>query len=145
MPNPNQGPEKELVELEKKFWQAMKDRDVQTMLRLTDDPVIVTGAQGVGSVPLAEFERMMQNDSYSIADVKLDDDIKVRMLNDDVAILAYKVLEKLTVDGKPVTLEAADTSTWVRRNGKWVCAMHTESIAGDPFGRDRQPAPNPKQ
>ena len=47
---------------------------------------------------------------------------------------------KLTVDGKPLTLEAADASTWVRRDGRWLCALHTESILGDSFGRDRQPA-----
>lgn len=45
--------------------------------------------------------------------------------------------EELTVDGKRVALDAADASTWVRRNGRWVCALHTESLAGDPFGRDR--------
>jgi hypothetical protein len=26
------------------------------------------------------------------------------------------------------------------RNGRWLCALHTQSIAGDPFGRDRQPS-----
>jgi hypothetical protein len=46
------------------------------------------------------------------------------------------VHEDLTVDGKPVTLDAAESSTWVRRDGRWACAMHTEAIAGDPFGRD---------
>ena len=62
----------------------------------------------------------------------------VRMLSDDVGILAYKVRERLTVDGQPMTLEASDASTWVRRDGRWVCAMHNEAIAGDPFGRDRK-------
>jgi hypothetical protein len=62
---------------------------------------------------------------------------QVRLLRDDVAIVAYQVYEELTVDGKPVTLDAADSSTWVRRNGRWLCALHTEAIAGDPFGRDR--------
>jgi len=47
------------------------------------------------------------------------------------------VHEELTVEGKPVTLDAADASTWVRRDGRWVCALHTESLRGDPFGRDR--------
>jgi hypothetical protein len=28
----------------------------------------------------------------------------------------------------------------VRRGGRWVCALHTEAIAGDPYGRDRRPA-----
>ena len=52
--------------------------------------------------------------------------------------MAYQVHEELTVEGKPLTLDAADASTWVRRDGTWRCALHTESIAGDPFGRDRR-------
>ena len=36
-----------------------------------------------------------------------------------------------------LTLDLADTSTWVRKNGKWACALHSEAIAGDPFGRDK--------
>ena len=67
-------------------------------------------------------------------------DAQVQQLSDDVAIIGYKVREKLTVDGKPLTMEAADASTWVRKNGRWVCALHTESVAGDPYGRDRNKA-----
>jgi hypothetical protein len=62
---------------------------------------------------------------------------EVRLLGGDVAVLAYTVHEELTVEGKRVTLDAADASTWVRRDGRWVCALHTESLRGDPFGRDR--------
>jgi hypothetical protein len=62
------------------------------------------------------------------------------MIHDDVALVAYKVVEELIVEGKPVTLDAADSSVWVRRDGRWRCALHTESVAGDPFGRDRRPA-----
>jgi hypothetical protein len=60
------------------------------------------------------------------------------MLGDDVAIVAYKVKEDMTVEGKPLQLEAADTSTWVRKDGRWLCALHTEALTGDPFGRDRR-------
>jgi hypothetical protein len=99
----------------------------------------VTGAQGVASIGREALKEMMTNAQYSLSDYHLSD-VQARMLSDDVAIVAYKVREKLTVEGKPVTLEAADASTWVRRNGRWVCALHTESIIGDPFGRDRRPA-----
>lgn len=34
-----------------------------------------------------------------------------------------------------IEFEAFDSSVWVHRNGHWVCAVHTESLAGDPFGR----------
>jgi hypothetical protein len=129
--------EKELVELERRYWQALKDHDVQTVERLTNDPCIVTGAQGVGELQRKALVEMMEHASYTLDAFDLDKDVKVCMLGDDVAIVAYKVHEELTVDGKTVELDAADASTWVRRGGRWLCALHTEAIKGDPFGRDR--------
>ncbi|HJU68224.1 MAG TPA: nuclear transport factor 2 family protein [Gemmatimonadaceae bacterium] len=131
--------EQELVRLEKDYWQALRDKDVEAALELTDDGCILTGAQGVASIDREAFRGMMMDPSWSLEEYDISD-IQARMLSDDVAIVAYKVREELTVEGKPVTLEAADSSTWVRRNGRWVCALHTEAITGDPFGRDRQPA-----
>ena len=55
-------------------------------------------------------------------------------------VIAYKVSEKLTVDGLPLTLVAFDSSMWVKEaDGRWRCALHTEAIAGDSFGRDKRP------
>jgi ketosteroid isomerase-like protein len=130
--------EMELVDLEKQYWQAIKDNDIDAALRLTDDPCIVTGAQGINRVDRQTFEKMMKASPWTLDEFELGHDVQVRLLGDDVAIVAYKVREELTVDGKPLTLEAADSSTWVRRKGRWVCALHTEAIAGDPFGRDRK-------
>lgn len=129
---------KEMVELERQYWQAIKDKDIDAAMRLTDDPCIVTGSQGIAQVDRQTFERMMQAAPWTLHTFELSDEVQVRLLRDDVAIVAYKVREGLTVEGKPVTMEAADSSTWVRRNGRWVCALHTEAIAGDPFGRDRR-------
>jgi ketosteroid isomerase-like protein len=129
----------ELLGLEKEFWRALKDKDIDAALRLTNDPCIVAGAQGVASIDKPTFAKMMQSATWTLHDFDVED-AQVRLLSDDVAILAYRVREKLTVDGKPVSLDAADTSTWVRRDGHWLCASHTESIAGDPYGRDRRAA-----
>jgi len=128
----------ELLDLEKRYWQAMKDQDVDAAMRLTDEPCIVTGAQGVGLIDRKTLAAMIKATSYTLNRFELKDGAQVRLLRDDVAIVAYQVHEELTVDGKPVTLDAADSSTWVRRDGRWLCALHTEAIAGDPFGRDRQ-------
>jgi hypothetical protein len=130
--------EAELLDLEKRFWQAIKDRNVDAAVRLTDYPCIVTGAQGVGSIDQKTFAAMMKAAPYSLDRFEIKDGAEVRLVRDDVAIVAYQVHEELTVDGKPVALDAADSSTWVRRDGRWVCVSHTESIMGDPFGRDRQ-------
>lgn len=130
--------EKELLELERQFWQAMKDRDVEAAVKLTEFPCIVAGATGTMRVEQAGFEKMMSDTSYRIRNVELDPGANVRMLTEDVGIVAYKVKEQVTVDGKQLTVEATDASTWVRRDGTWRCALHTESIQGDPWGRDRQ-------
>jgi hypothetical protein len=132
--------EKELLDLERQYWQALQDEDFNAALRLTDEPCFLTGAQGVLSLDHRALMGMMKH-GQGIAKLRafdIDPDVKLRMIGDDVAVLAYKVREDLIVDGKPLQLDAADASTWVRRDGRWVCVLHTESIAGDPFGRDHR-------
>jgi limonene-1,2-epoxide hydrolase len=126
----------ELIGLERRFWQAMVDRDVDAALALTADPCIVTGAQGVAKIDSRSFARMMETGQWELKSFEFDR-IEVERLSDDVAVVGYKVREELLVEGKPLTMEAADASTWVRRDGRWLCALHTESLLGDPFGRDR--------
>jgi len=130
--------EHELLELENQYWQAIKDKDVDAAIRLSDDPCIVTGAQGVARIDARTMAGMMNAAAYTLDNFTISDDVHVRQLADDVVVLAYNVHEELTVEGKRVTLEAADASTWVRRDRRWVCALHTESLKGDPFGRDRR-------
>ena len=129
----------ELMALENKFWQAMQDKDVKTALSMTLDPCIVAGPAGASTVDKQKFEQMMQGAEWTLHEFDIRDP-QVRQLSDDVAVIAYKVRERLTVDDKPVELEAADASTWVKKGGRWLCALHTESLKGDPYGRDRRPS-----
>ncbi len=132
--------EQELLDLEKQYWQAIKNKDVDTALRLTDDPCLIAGAQGVRRIDKQTFVSMMKAMPSTLHDFVVKDDAQVRLLHDDVAILAYSVHEELTTPaGKSVTLDAADTSTWVRRDGQWLCAMHTESILGNPSASTGEP------
>ena len=132
------GNTRELLDLEREFWDAMKAKDASTASRMTDEQCIVVGAQGVSAVDPTTMGRLTTEGDWSIERYTFDDQsAEVRFLNDDVALVAYKVNEDLSVGGQPLTLEANDTSVWVRRDGTWRCAMHTESISGDPYGRDR--------
>jgi ketosteroid isomerase-like protein len=130
--------EAELLGLERRYWQAIKDKDVDAAISLTDFPCIVAGARGIGAIDRKTFTAMMGGASYTLHRFEIKKGAQVRLLTDDVAVVAYQVHEELTVDGKPVTLDAADTSTWVRRDGRWLCAHHSEAIAGDAYGRDRR-------
>lgn len=128
--------EKEVLELEQKYWQAIQDGDAEATARLSDDPCLVTGAQGVGQLSRQQLKGMFAGATWKLDGFEISN-ASVRAVTDDVVAVAYKVRERLTVDGKPLTIDASDSSVWVRRGGAWVCAVHTEAIAGDPFGRDR--------
>jgi hypothetical protein len=125
---------RELMALEKKYWNAIKDKDSSTAASLSNDPCVVVGAQGVGVLDRTTLGRMLQGATYELKEFAFDD-VHIRRVTDDVAVVAYKVKEDLVVEGQDVNLEAFDSSVWVRRNGEWICVVHTESIAGDPFGR----------
>lgn len=51
--------EDELLELENRYWQAIKDRDVEAAMRLTDFPCLAAGASGVGLIDKETFTSMI--------------------------------------------------------------------------------------
>jgi hypothetical protein len=130
---------RELLELEHAFWNAMKLRDGDTCAKLSDQTAIVVGPQGIMELAKQELGRMMEADAgWKLEGFNLDPKtVKMKLVADDVAVVAYEVEEKVVVDGQAETLRAFDTTVWVRKLGRWVCALHTETLAGDPFGRDR--------
>jgi len=136
----NAGLMRELMKLENQYWKAVQEQDAETAMKLSDDTCIVAGAQGVGKMDRKALASMMKSPTCRIDAFHLGSDAQVTQITEDVAVLAYTVHEDLTVDGKQVSFDAADSSTWVRRDGQWRCALHTESIHGDPFGRDRNPS-----
>ena len=138
----------EVMDLERKYWEAMKNRDTKTCVALSDNPCMVTGPQGISTLTTDQLAAMMNESKYELRNYRIGKGAQVQLVGENVAVVAYRVHEDLVVDGKPVSLDAADSSTWIKRDGQWKCAMHTEAIMGDPFGRDRsaastQPAPIP--
>lgn len=129
--------EAEVLELEQRFWQALKDMDVDAAVSLTAEPCILTGPQGASLIDRKTFREMMKAPNYTLHRFELKDGAHVRQLGDDVAVIGYEAHEELTVEGKPVTMDVVETSVWVRNDGRWLCAAHAEAIKGDPFGRDR--------
>src|SRR6185295_14166890 len=39
----------ELMQLERQYWEALKNKDPKTAIQLSDDPCLLTGSQGYGS------------------------------------------------------------------------------------------------
>jgi hypothetical protein len=128
--------DEELRKLEQMYWDAIQQKDESTAMNLSDEHCVVVGAQGVGDVDRERLGKMLKQASYELTHYEFDDKIfQVRKITDDVAIVAYQVREDLIVDGKAESLTAFDASVWVQRGNSWLCALHTESLKGDPFGR----------
>jgi uncharacterized protein (TIGR02246 family) len=133
-----QSDKQELLDVEKEFWDAMKTKDAKSAGRLTDDGCIIVGAQGVSAIDSQAMAKMTKEGKWDLKQYSFDEkSTQVRFLTDDIAIVAYKVNETVVMDGQTIPLEANDSSVWVRRDGEWRCALHTESVAGDPFGRKK--------
>jgi len=128
--------EKELIQRETQYWQAIKDRDAEAAMRVTDDFCLIAGTQGVARFEKQMMASMLRSARYTLERFELKDP-QVQLIGDDVAVLAYSVHEELTVDGQALTLESADASTWIRRPEGWKCALHTESNLADSSDRDR--------
>lgn len=130
--------ERDVLELERRFWDAMKTKDAERAKEMTDERCIVVGAQGVSSIDPVTMGRMTEEGPWRLEQFEVDEEsAQVRMVAPDVAIVAYRVEERVVVDGKTVSMAANDSSVWVRRDDEWRCALHTESVEGDPYGRDR--------
>ncbi len=139
---PIQSNQQALLDLEKRFWDAMKTKDASNAARMTDDGCIIVGAQGVSAIDRQTMAKLTTEGAWELRNYAIQDtNAQVRFIADDVAIVAYCVNESVFVDGQMVPVEANDSSVWVRRDGEWRCALHTESLAGDPYGRDRSEAP----
>jgi hypothetical protein len=129
--------EKEMLALEKQFWDAIKSTDGETVAKLTADKCIVAGASGAMEIDPETMRQLLSQGGYELTDYRFDD-FHVLPLRDGVVAVSYKVHEDLMVEGEAVSFDAYDTSVWVRDGGGWKCALHTETLAGDSFGRDRK-------
>ncbi|MCF3107569.1 nuclear transport factor 2 family protein [Niabella sp. CC-SYL272] len=119
--------EKQLLELEKKYWKAMEDHDFKTVESLTRFPCIVAGRTGARTMDAATFQQMFE--SGAGRQLKLGDisGAESQMINEDTAIIAYQVgFEYVTGDDRS-SFRCVCASTWVKENGNWVCALHTET------------------
>jgi len=119
-----------LLDLERQYWEALKNRDGDTAARLTYDNGILTGPQGTMELGKAAIKEMTGQDTFVLKDHTLDAGaVKTLQVNDDLAILAYPVHQEATISGKSVSFDAFDMSVWVRKQGQWECVAHSETYA----------------
>lgn len=118
----------EILHLEKQYWQAMQNSDLDKALSLTDFPCVVAGAHGAQSVDKESYKKMFESHKGVIKDFSFNEDkFEVRQVTADTVITAYELKSSFKKEGRVVESNAVDTSTWIRKGGKWLCVMHTET------------------
>lgn len=117
---------KDIMELERQFWQAMVDMDIDTATSLLDDESVSVSGWGIRHFNPAGYRDMALAGQARITYFKFSDE-RVVFPTPDVAIASYKADQSFTMDGKSHDMTVYDTTTWVRKNGKWVASAHTET------------------
>lgn len=133
----------QLLDLERAYWMAIKGRDALAAGRMTAEDCTLVGATGVTDMDARTMARNVGSAPSDLKEFTIDPStVRITRLGDDVALIAYGVQKEVQIEGQHVHVEAFDSSLWRREHGEWTCVLHTESIAGDPFGRDRKPSAN---
>ena len=130
------GDKQQIIDLESKFWQSMKDKDPQTASAMIADPSMVVGPMGTMKMDPTTYARMTEEGDWTLKSFEMDD-VEVVFPNPDTAVVGYKVHQRGEAKGKPMDLKCADSTVWVRDGAEWKVALHTETI----LENARQPEP----
>ena len=134
-----QGNKQQIIDLETRFWQSMKDKDVETAKSLIAKEGLVTGPMGTMTIDPEKYAQMTRDGQWTLDDFELNK-VEVVRPTEDSAIIAYEVRQTGDLKGQPMDLRCADSSVWVKEGGDWKCALHTETILEDANARQREPA-----
>ena len=124
-------PRETIVDLENKFWQSMVDNDSDTATDLLTEPALMVSAHGAMQFDHAGYRKMAEKGSMVLERYELSD-MQVVFPNETTAIATYRVKQTVAQRGKQSgsdVQEMNDTSTWIKEDGSWKCAMHTETPA----------------
>ena len=116
----------QIIELEKKYWQAMENHDYETVKNLTHFPCIIAGKTGLQSVDEDTFKKMFESADGNKIKVLNISDVQTQLLAENTAVTAYQI-ELQMADEKQESMKCICTSTWIKENNNWVCALHTET------------------
>jgi RNA polymerase sigma factor (sigma-70 family) len=113
-----------LLALEKRVWEATKQKNADTLRRLCTPDYTAILSDGT-QLTLDEFCMLFplfELKSYSLSDVRHI------ALGPDAAILLYKAESQTVVLGEKEKQQTQHSSTWIRRGGEWRNVFYQETL-----------------
>ena len=118
----------EIESLERAFWQSLVDDQPEVASSLLTPTALMVSAHGAMSFDPPTYEKMARSPKHSLLDYRFSD-MEVLSPSDDVAIATYRAWQQYERDGEVIEEDVVDSSTWLKVDGKWKCAAHTETRA----------------
>ena len=118
--------ETQIIELERKYWGGMENHNYDTVRNLTHFPAIVASKKGVLSVDETTFKKMFESGAGNKIKVVNITNFQTQIIGES-AISAYVIELGNMDDNDKSPTKCACTSTWIKENDRWLCAMHTET------------------
>ncbi|MDQ6472457.1 nuclear transport factor 2 family protein [Flavobacterium sp. LHD-80] len=119
--------EGQILELEKKYWQGVENNDYEIVRNLTLFPCIVAGKNGIQSISEADFKNMFDSGQTNKIKVLKIYEVKEKLIAENTAVIGYLLDFEIVDNSQKGAIKCACTSTWIKENDKWACAMHTET------------------
>ena len=119
---------RDIEHLENAFWKSLVDRDADAATAMLAPQALMVSSHGTLRFDPAQYAKMLEDPKHGLLEYTLSD-MDVLFPSEDVAIATYKANQTMTMDGKELTQDVVDSSTWVRMGGTWKCVAHTESEA----------------
>jgi hypothetical protein len=121
---------KELLENERQFWQAIKERDSQKLESLTADTYTFVMGEGANTFSRNDFVSMMTSNSFKMLDFDIDlRNATVRELGRDAVAIVFPSHWSFEREGKRDDMESFTTAIWTRDGSRWRCAMDAETVS----------------
>ncbi len=117
--------EAQIIALEKAGWEAWKNKNAAWyQTNLADDALQVNGG---GVLNKSQILKITGTDceikSFSL------DNFKFLMLDKNSALITFTGMQDGVCGGKTIPAKVYSTSVYVRRDGKWLNALYTETPA----------------
>lgn len=119
----------EIESLERAFWQSLVDDQPEVAAGMLTSTALMVSANGAMSFDPPTYEKMAADPKYRLLDYRFSD-MDVLFPSDDVAIATYRAWQKYAKGDEIIEEDVVDSSTWLKLDGKWRCAAHTEARAG---------------
>ncbi|MFZ5624075.1 MAG: YybH family protein [Gemmatimonadota bacterium] len=109
----------------RRWWTAWEKKDLSVLEEMALEDYVEFAGQGEGprvgrSVLMDAARRAFQR--FTITSWEIIDPVVRR--EGDVAIVAYRWTEQVTLDGRPTSLKGVATDVLVRRQGTWCYLSH---------------------